>query len=105
MQLETLPDQMNIFNEIEMTAAEVVAEFAIEQVVVIRKKKGQRKESLGKLPRHIENRELTKEQLKPSLVQTAGNFCRTKCTAWCMADCAKFCVLGKLSGRVRVPAR
>lgn len=36
--LETLPGQMNIFNETEV-AAEAIAEPAIEQVVVRRKKK------------------------------------------------------------------
>ena len=63
--LETLPGQMNIFNETEVAAAEAIAEPAIEQVVVRRKKKkGQRKEDLSKLPKRIENHELTKEQLK-----------------------------------------
>ncbi len=37
--LETLPGQMNIFNETEVAAAEAIAEPAIEQVVVRRKKK------------------------------------------------------------------
>ena len=32
--LETLPGQMNIFNETEVAAAEAIAEPAIEQVVV-----------------------------------------------------------------------
>ena len=63
--LETLPGQMNIFNETEVAAAEAIAEPAIEQVVVRRKKKkGQRKENLSRLPKRIENHELTKEQLK-----------------------------------------
>ena len=63
--LETLPGQMNIFNETEVAAAEAIAEPAIEQVVVRRKKKkGQRKEDLSRLPKRIENHELTKEQLK-----------------------------------------
>ena len=63
--LETLPGQMNIFNETEVAAVEAIAEPAIEQVVVRRKKKkGQRKEDLSKLPKRIENHELTKEQLK-----------------------------------------
>lgn len=63
--LETLPGQMNIFNEAEVAAAEAIAEPAIEQVVVRRKKKkGQRKEDLSRLPKRIENHELTKEQLK-----------------------------------------
>ena len=62
--LETLPGQMNIFNETEAAAAEAIAEPAIEQVVVRRKKKGQRKEDLSRLPKRIENHELTKEQLK-----------------------------------------
>lgn len=63
--LETLPGQMNIFNETEVAAAEAIAEPAIEQVVVRRKKKkGQRKEDLSRLPKCIENHELTKEQLK-----------------------------------------
>ena len=62
--LETLPGQMNIFNETEVAAAEAIAEPAIEQVVVRRKKKkGQRKEDLSRLPKRIENHELTKEQL------------------------------------------
>lgn len=39
--LETLLGQMNIFNETEV-AAEAIAEPAIKQVVVRRKKKGQR---------------------------------------------------------------
>ena len=59
--LETLPGQMNIFNETEVAAAEAIAEPAIEQVVVRRKKKkGQRKEDLSRLPKRIENHELTK---------------------------------------------
>ena len=63
--LDTLPGQMNIFNETEVAAAEAIAEPAIEQVVVRRKKKkGQRKEDLSRLPVRIENHELTKEQLK-----------------------------------------
>ena len=63
--LETLPGQMNIFNETEVAAAEAIAEPAIEQVVVRRKKKkGQRKEDLSRLSKRIENHELTKEQLK-----------------------------------------
>ena len=63
--LETLPGQMNIFNETEVAAAEAIAEPAIEQVVVRKKKKkGQRKEDLSRLPKRIENHELTKEQLK-----------------------------------------
>ena len=63
--LVTLPGQMNIFNETEVAAAEAIAEPAIEQVVVRRKKKkGQRKEDLSRLPKRIENHELTKEQLK-----------------------------------------
>ena len=62
--LETLPGQMNIFNEVEAAAPEAIAEPAIEQVVVRRKKKkGQRKEDLSRLPKRIENQELTKEQL------------------------------------------
>ena len=62
--LEALPGQMNIFNETEVAAAEAIAEPAIEQVVVRRKKKkGQRKEDLSRLPKRIENHELTKEQL------------------------------------------
>lgn len=63
--LETLPGQMNLFNEAEAAAAEAVAEPAIEQVVLRRKKKkGQRKEDLSQLTVRIENHELTKEQLK-----------------------------------------
>ena len=63
--LETLPGQMNIFNETEVAAAKAIAEPAIEQVVVRKKKKkGQRKEDLSRLPKCIENHELTKEQLK-----------------------------------------
>ena len=63
--LESLPGQMNIFNETEVAAAEAIAEPAIEQVVVRRKKKkGQRKEDLSRLPKRIEKHELTKEQLK-----------------------------------------
>ena len=63
--LETLPGQMNIFNETEVTAAEAIAEPAIEHVVVRRKKKkGQRMEDLSRLPKRIEKHELTKEQLK-----------------------------------------
>ena len=62
--LETLPGQMNIFNEAEVAAAEAIAEPAIEQVVVRRKKqKGKRKEDLSRLPRRIQNHELTREQL------------------------------------------
>ena len=58
--LETLPGQMNIFNETEVAAVEAIAEPAIEQVVVRRKKKkGQRKEDLSRLPVRIENHELT----------------------------------------------
>ena len=49
--LETLPGQMNIFNETEVAAADAIAEPAIEQVVVRRKKKkSQRKEDLSRLP-------------------------------------------------------
>ena len=63
--LDTLPGQMNIFNETEVAAAEAITEPVIEQVVVRRKKKkGQRKEDLSRLPVRIENHELTKEQLK-----------------------------------------
>ena len=63
--LETLPGQMNIFNEVEVFAPEAIAEPAVEQVVVRRKKKkGQRKEDLSRLPKRIEKHELTKEQLK-----------------------------------------
>ena len=63
--LETLPGQMNIFNETEVAAAEAIAEPVIEQVVVRRKKKrNKRKEDLSRLPVRIENHELTKDQLK-----------------------------------------
>ena len=63
--LDTLPGQMNIFNEAEVAAAEAIAEPAIEQVVVRRKKqKGKRKEDLSRLPKRIEKHELTKDQLK-----------------------------------------
>ena len=63
--LEALPGQMNIFNEAEVAAVEAIAEPAIEQVVVRKKKqKGQRKEDLSRLPVRIANHELTKEQLK-----------------------------------------
>ena len=62
--LDTLPGQMNIFNEADAAAAEAVAEPAIEQVVIRKKKqKGQRKEDLSRLPVRIEKHELTKEQL------------------------------------------
>ena len=61
--LETLPGQMNIFNEAEVAAAEAIAEPAIEQMV-IRKKKQKDKEDLSRLPKRIEKHELTKEQLK-----------------------------------------
>ena len=62
--LDTLPGQMSVFNEAEAAAAEAVAEPAIEQVVVRRKKqKGQRKEDLSRLPVRIEKHELTKQQL------------------------------------------
>ena len=61
--LETLPGQMNIFNEAEVAAAEAIAEPAIEQVV-IRKKKQKDKENLSRLPKRIKKHELTKEQLK-----------------------------------------
>ena len=36
--LSTLPGQMNIFNEAEVAAAEAIAEPAIEQVVIRKKK-------------------------------------------------------------------
>ena len=63
--LSTLPGQMNIFNEAEVAAEEAVAEPAVEQVVVRRKKqKGKRKEDLSRLPKRIEKHELTREQLK-----------------------------------------
>ena len=63
--LSALPGQMNIFNEVEAAAPEAIAEPAIEQVVIRRKKqKGKRKEDLSRLPKRIENHELTKEQLK-----------------------------------------
>ena len=62
--LNTLPGQMSVFNEAEAAAAEAIAEPAIEQVVVRRKKqKGQRKEDLSRLPVRIEKHELTKQQL------------------------------------------
>ena len=52
--LNTLPGQMSVFNEAEAAAAEAIAEPAIEQVVVRRKKqKGQRKEDLSRLPVRI----------------------------------------------------
>ena len=63
--LSTLPGQMNIFNEAEAASEEAIAEPAVEQVVVRRKKqKGKRKEDLSRLPKRIENHELTREQLK-----------------------------------------
>ena len=63
--LSALPGQMSIFNETEVAAAEAIAEPAIEQVVIRRKKqKGKRKDDLSRLPKRIENHELTKEQLK-----------------------------------------
>ena len=63
--LETLPSQMNIFNEAEVAAAEAIAEPTIEQVVIRKKKqKGKCKENLSRLPKRIEKHELTKEQLK-----------------------------------------
>ena len=63
--LSTLPGQMNIFNEAEVAAEEAIAEPAVEQVVICRKKqKGKRKEDLSRLPKRIEKHELTKEQLK-----------------------------------------
>lgn len=63
--LDTLPGQMSVFHEAEAAAAEAIAEPAIEQVVVRKKKqKGQRKEDLSRLPVRIEKHELTKEQLK-----------------------------------------
>ena len=63
--LSTLPGQMNIFNEADAAAAAAIAEPAIEQVILRRKKqKGKRKEDLSRLPKRIENHELTKERLK-----------------------------------------
>ena len=63
--MEILPGQMNFFNETEVAAAEVIAESAIEQVAVRRKKKkGQHKEDWSRLPKRIENHELAKEQLQ-----------------------------------------
>ena len=63
--LSTLPGQINIFNEADAAAAEAIAEPAIEQVILRRKKqKGKRKEDLSRLPKRIENHELNKEQLK-----------------------------------------
>ena len=63
--LSTLPGQINIFNEADAAAAESIAEPAIEQVILRRKKqKGKCKEDLSRLPKRIENHELTKEQLK-----------------------------------------
>ena len=89
--LSTLPGQMNIFNEADAAAAEAIAEPAIEQVILRRmKQKGKRKEDLSRLPRRIENHELTKERLKEifgengwkrSLARTAGSACPTKYTA------------------------
>ena len=76
--LETLPGQMNIFNETEVAAAEAIAEPAIEQVVVRRKKNGQRKEDLSRLPKRIENHELTKEQLKAIFGEKAADYIPTK---------------------------
>ena len=50
--LSTLPGQMNIFNEAEVAAEEAIAEPAVEQVVICRKKqKGKRKEDLSRLPK------------------------------------------------------
>ena len=65
--LETLPGQMNIFNEAEVAAVEAIAEPAIEQVVVRRKKKkGQRKEDLSRLPVRIASKRSTTGTLPTS---------------------------------------
>lgn len=62
--LDALPGQMNIFNEADVAAAEAIAEPAIEQVVVRRKKQqGKRQQDLSRLPVRIEKHELTKDQL------------------------------------------
>lgn len=57
--LNTLPGQINLFNEAEATAAEVVAEPTIEQTVVRKKKqKGQCQADLSQLPIRKERHEL-----------------------------------------------
>ena len=78
--LETLPGQMNIFNEAEVAAAEAIAEPAIEQVA-IRKKKQKDKEDLSRLPKRIEKHELTKEQLKEIFGENGWKRLPTKFTA------------------------
>lgn len=51
-------------NEAEVAVAEAIAEPDIEQVVIrTKKRKGQHKENLNRLPVRIANHELTKEQL------------------------------------------
>ena len=56
--LEALPGQLNIFNEAEVAAEEAIAEPAIEQQVVVRRKqKGKRKEDLSHLPKRIQKHE------------------------------------------------
>ena len=63
--LSTLPGQLNIFNEAEAASEEAIAEPAVEQVVIRRKKqKDKRKEDLSRLPKRIEKHELTREHLK-----------------------------------------
>ena len=62
--LNTLPGQMNLFNEAEAAATDVVAEPTIEQTVVRKKKqKGQRQADLSQLPVRKEQHELTEQQL------------------------------------------
>lgn len=61
--LNTLPGQINLFNEAEAAAEEAVTEPDIEHVTVHKKKKGQRKDDLSRLPVRIENHELTEQQL------------------------------------------
>ena len=62
--LSAMPGQINFFNEADAEADESAEEPTIEDIVVRKKKKkGQRKDDLSKLPVRIETHELTEQQL------------------------------------------
>lgn len=68
--LSELPGQMCAFNEAEQLTEQPFAEPSIEQVAPQpeqpqrkKKQKGKRKEDLSKLPRRVENHELSEQEL------------------------------------------
>lgn len=65
---------MNIFNEEEMATAKAIADPAVGQLVLRRKKKKVKcKEDLSFLPKRIDKQDLTK-------ARTTGNGCLTRST-------------------------